>query len=408
MSRRKGDFQHRTAIFEGAYRAWSHLGYNCSCHDVMNCTAAELDPLVRRNDPTDLMKERALHNPTNSSNTSDKNGDTSTKGKDKIDEKETSEKEPIINKNGVNKKNVENDELDSIYPYEPLPRVGIAHPFVESIIAAWLGAASNRDDIVYGITTLRTWWQHRRRGRSTSAIETFSRDKMQQYLDGYTRHFFNYAHSLLMRNIDLGPTTLKRKLESLGISKISHNSYVDKDRKTSTIKSQLTSNIIPLIYVHEDDLMMAMEIKGMKCFQCMAVIEVGLKGVHGTKSHIDGLLDVIVDFHNKMLLAKISDIENAPMIYQEIKQTLNVFGYDAICKSGITLDEIPEIVDEDKDEDQLVDTIQNSFQHKDVILGHINERIQEGKEAQEYQFDCWKNPCTCPQEDELFIMKCIR
>ena len=26
MSRRRGEFEHRTSIFEGAYRAWSHLG----------------------------------------------------------------------------------------------------------------------------------------------------------------------------------------------------------------------------------------------------------------------------------------------------------------------------------------------------------------------------------------------
>ena len=26
MSRRRGEFEHRTSIFEGAFRAWSHLG----------------------------------------------------------------------------------------------------------------------------------------------------------------------------------------------------------------------------------------------------------------------------------------------------------------------------------------------------------------------------------------------
>ncbi len=44
MSRRKNEFEHRTSIFEGAFRAWSYLG-GLDANDVLDKTAHELDPL---------------------------------------------------------------------------------------------------------------------------------------------------------------------------------------------------------------------------------------------------------------------------------------------------------------------------------------------------------------------------
>jgi hypothetical protein len=52
MSRRRGEFEHRTSIFEGAYRAWSHLG-GVDPLVLSTSTAADLDPLSHphENDP---------------------------------------------------------------------------------------------------------------------------------------------------------------------------------------------------------------------------------------------------------------------------------------------------------------------------------------------------------------------
>ena len=44
MSRRRGEFEHRTSIFEGAFRAWSHLG-GLEPEDLENKSSADLDPL---------------------------------------------------------------------------------------------------------------------------------------------------------------------------------------------------------------------------------------------------------------------------------------------------------------------------------------------------------------------------
>ncbi len=46
MSRRRGEFEHRTSIFEGAYRAWSHLG-GLEPEDLEDKSTAELDPLIK-------------------------------------------------------------------------------------------------------------------------------------------------------------------------------------------------------------------------------------------------------------------------------------------------------------------------------------------------------------------------
>jgi hypothetical protein len=88
MSRRRGEFEHRTTIFEGAFRAWSHLG-GLDPEQLETASVADLDPLTNpiRNDPR----------------LSGKSG-------------------TITSEDGSTRRE---------YPYEPLPRAGLAHPFVQ-------------------------------------------------------------------------------------------------------------------------------------------------------------------------------------------------------------------------------------------------------------------------------------
>eukprot|EP00493_Phyllostaurus_siculus_P013298 UN13495 len=72
------------------------------------------------------------------------------------------------------------------------PRQGLDHPFVQSIIAPWLGPQADREDATMGLNTLRTWWQHRRNGESSTAVRTLGTEKMKNVIAGYTRHFFKY------------------------------------------------------------------------------------------------------------------------------------------------------------------------------------------------------------------------
>ena len=176
MSRRRGEFEHRTSIFEGAFRAWSHLG-GLEPEELENKTSTDLDPLANpiENDERLLNKKES------------KTGST-------------------ISTNGTKRRQ---------FPYEPLPRSGLAHPYVQAILSPWLGPDADNDAIQLGLTTLRTWWQHRRKGESGSAIAALGTEKMKGVVEGYTRHFFTLAHCLVINDKEQPPRTLHSKMKEL-------------------------------------------------------------------------------------------------------------------------------------------------------------------------------------------------
>lgn len=176
MSRRRGEFEHRTSIFEGAFRAWSHLG-GLDPLDLENKTAADLDPLTN---PID--------------------NDTRLGGK------KNGERLGATNPDGSHRRE---------YPYEPLPRAGLAHPYVQAILSPWLGPDADNEAIQLGLTTLRTWWQHRRKGESGSAMAALGTEKMKGVVEGYTRHFFTLAHCLVINDKEQPPRSLHGKMKEL-------------------------------------------------------------------------------------------------------------------------------------------------------------------------------------------------
>jgi copper chaperone CopZ len=176
MSRRRGEFEHRTSIFEGAFRAWSHLG-GLDPEDLESMPVSDLDPLT---------------NPIE--NDSRLIGKKEPKG------------EGAFNLNGTKRRQ---------YPYEPLPRSGLAHPYVQAILSPWLGPDADNDAIQLGLTTLRTWWQHRRKGESGSAIAALGTEKMKGVVEGYTRHFFSLSHCLIINDKEQPPRSLHSKMREL-------------------------------------------------------------------------------------------------------------------------------------------------------------------------------------------------
>jgi hypothetical protein len=172
MSRRRGEFEHRTSIFEGAFRAWSHLG-GLDPEDLEGGKSQDaLDPL---NNP--IQDDARL--------------------------------------SGKNKESAAGDPNRRIYPYEPLPRSGLAHPYVQAILSPWLGPDADNDAIQLGLTTLRTWWQHRRKGESGSAVAALGTEKMKGVVEGYTRHFFQLSHCLVMNDKEQPPRSLYSKTKEL-------------------------------------------------------------------------------------------------------------------------------------------------------------------------------------------------
>jgi hypothetical protein len=187
MSRRRGEFEHRTSIFEGAFRAWSHLG-GLDPEDLENKPLADIDPLTN---PID--------------------NDIRNKGK---------EGKADLNPNGTKRRQ---------YPYEPLPRSGLAHPYVQAILSPWLGPDADNDAIQLGLTTLRTWWQHRRKGESGSAIAALGTEKMKGVVEGYTRHFFTLSHCLIMNDKEQPPRTLYAKMKELEKTRSKKNKKRSRD-----------------------------------------------------------------------------------------------------------------------------------------------------------------------------------
>jgi len=176
MSRRRGEFEHRTSIFEGAFRAWSHLG-GLEPEELENKASTDLDPL-----------SNPIENDFRFQNK--KEGKTGS----------------AANLNGCKRRQ---------FPYEPLPRSGLAHPYVQAILSPWLGPDADNDAIQLGLTTLRTWWQHRRKGESGSAIAALGTEKMKGVVEGYTRHFFTLAHCLVINDKEQPPRTLHSKMKEL-------------------------------------------------------------------------------------------------------------------------------------------------------------------------------------------------
>lgn len=172
MSRRRGEFEHRTSIFEGAFRAWSHLG-GLDAEELETKSPSELDPLT---------------NPIVNDSRLSKSGDI------------------VTNPDGSKRRE---------YPYEPLPRSGLAHPYVQAILSPWLGPDADNEAIQLGLTTLRTWWQHRRKGESGSAIAALGTEKMKGVVEGYTRHFFTLAHCLVVNDKVQPPRGLHSRMKEL-------------------------------------------------------------------------------------------------------------------------------------------------------------------------------------------------
>lgn len=206
MSRRRGEFEHRTSIFEGAFRAWSHLG-GLDPLDLETKPMADLDPLRFPivNDP-----RLALQKEKDSKKKAAKAGGSGGGGG------ESGSSSPTPQDVGSNTNNGSSSSSNRMeYPYEPLPRSGLAHPFVQAILSPWLGPDADQDAIQLGLTTLRTWWQHRRKGESGSAIIALGTEKMQGVVEGYTRHFYNLAHCLIVHDKEQPPRSLQAKMKEL-------------------------------------------------------------------------------------------------------------------------------------------------------------------------------------------------
>ena len=442
MSRRRGEFEHRTSIFEGAFRAWSHLG-GLKPEDLETRSVAELDP---------------LDNPL-------------------IDD-------PRL---AATKKETKNSQGAKLYPYEPLPRAGLTHPYIQAILSPWLGPEADQDAIQLGLTTLRTWWQHRRKGESGTAVAALSSEKMRGVVEGYTRHFFNLAHCLVVNDKEQPPRTLHTKLKELeksrsknkkkrardddetqivsmvygsgvpyppaelestlsplerlhaaqrrqlaesggvrsgviGVSDITSRPLVDMKGKCvpgkldlpavvdavnhhatqlahrgQVIPNQVRSagsggdeyeygdpNMTPVVFVsYNGDIQIAMAVEGITCAHCVKIVETVLKGCSASgKSPIDGLLDAAADRALCQVLIKIDKSSSAKKVAFEAARNLGMVGYTAKVKEM-------SIVNAGGDKKATMD------------LGALSTAFEVVATTDPQDVFDWNTPCSCPDNGIL-------
>lgn len=245
MSRRRGEFEHRTSIFEGAYRAWSHLG-GLEPDDLDTKPLSDLNPVDHPLDPDPRDKEKATQSTEEEVAQESKSASEVKKEEEDGEEEEKDGEELESSKNNDESSNNNDNKRQHNkikYPYEPLPRSGLAHPYVRAVLKAWLGSNVEHDVVQVGLTTLRTWWQHRRKGESSTAINFLGTPTMQQVLNGYTRSFFQLAHSLVLRNEQQPPRTLHKKSNNRWENTKSKKSQQSNNRTFSSQHASAEENI---------------------------------------------------------------------------------------------------------------------------------------------------------------------
>lgn len=131
---------------------------------------------------------------------------------------------------------------------------------MQAILSPWLGPDADNEAIQLGLTTLRTWWQHRRKGESGSAIAALGTEKMKGVVEGYTRHFFTLAHCVVVNDKVQPPRGLHQKMKELEKVRskqskkkraASKEDDVIQESLTSQIRADLTDpNLTPLEKLH--------------------------------------------------------------------------------------------------------------------------------------------------------------
>jgi copper chaperone CopZ len=414
MSRKRGEFEHRTSIFEGAFRAWSHLG-GLDLADLQNKSFSDLDPLNHPIEDDSRLKDKSYG----------ERGRNQTGADPPVDGKEGAKAMEDMDSVTIDSSNFSSSMSQSgskphqrVYPYEPLPRTGTSHPFVKAIISPWLGDNATGEQKQLGLTTLRTWWQHRRKGESVSAIKELGTDKMRVVVEGYTRWFFQYAHNCVTQGMEHPPRTLATKIkeaekrsgtkimfrmEEDTLKSLKVKDLLDLNKKpkeniaccsSSRRRGQENSpsnwpvqqsdlspqygdpNKTPVVFISANgDIQIALKVKGITCGNCVKIIETVLKGVNGRKTPIPGLVDAAADRELSSVLIKLEKGSDARRVAFEAGNNLIKVGYESqAIEMGVN------------------DSAGRKTVDMNMLVGAF--AIVANTDARDV-FD-WSLPCTCP------------
>lgn len=337
MSRQRSEFIHRTTIFEGAFRAWSLIG-SLNPEDPI-----QSNPAVSTPDPFEL---------------------------------EAFSKTDFV--------------------YEPLPRSGLQHPFVKAVLSPWLGPNVNQEAVELGLATLRTWWQHRRKGPNKTAERALAEAENVKAVESYLKHFFKLAHCLVFRDKVQPPRSLHAKMKLVGGSfddpehapaisikgqcipgKVDLEGMVKKVNQYNSANKSATSSVlgdpatVPMVFInHSGDKHIVLEVGGITCAHCVKIVETVLRGCQGSQSPIHGLIDAAAD-RAGYVLVKIANVMSAKRIASEAIRNLSLVGYTTKAREVQTKQFFGKLED-----------------MEDVISLYANAYPTS-------LFD-WEAPCSCP------------
>ena len=292
MSRQRSEFIHRTTIFEGAFRAWSLIG-------SLDPENQEQSNLLSTPDPFEL--------------------------------------------EGYSR---------SGFIYEPLPRSGLQHPYVKAVLSPWLGPNVNQEAVELGLATLRTWWQHRRKGPNKTAERALAEAENIKAVESYLKHFFQLAHCLVFRDKVQPPRSLQAKMKtvnggfdmpdsspSISIKGQCIPGAIDLEGMVKKVKQYTSANgsgstsglgdpaTVPMVFInHSGDKHMVLEVGGITCAHCVKIVETVLRGCQGSQSPIHGLVDAAAD-RAGYVFVKIETVTEAKRIANEAIRNLSLVGY---------------------------------------------------------------------------------
>jgi hypothetical protein len=248
------------------------------------------------------------------------------------------------------------------YHYEPLPRKGLSHPFVQAILSEWLGPDSNSDAVAWGLQSLRTWRQHRRSGENKTSRKKIHTDQMTVVVNNYAHKFLALAHCFIVRDNAQQPRKLFVKLKQLqkqhpgkskdyflgskavftdnsecvpdgirlsdsvkNVSCIANHAVFHENKVSNSMAPGELSKLkkTPLIFYNKvyGKAAILLELEGIVCARCVKIVEAVLKGCQRDRSPISGLLDAVADQELNTVLIKIDHPSNAQHIASETART---------------------------------------------------------------------------------------
>eukprot|EP00588_Corethron_pennatum_P008148 CAMPEP_0194299304 /NCGR_PEP_ID=MMETSP0169-20130528/60644_1 /TAXON_ID=218684 /ORGANISM="Corethron pennatum, Strain L29A3" /LENGTH=726 /DNA_ID=CAMNT_0039049391 /DNA_START=286 /DNA_END=2466 /DNA_ORIENTATION=- len=326
------------------------------------------------------------------------------------------------------------------FTHEPLPRDGVLHPFVTSILGRWLGEGSDKNDFDERLTILRKWWQNRRAGQSSKSKEILATSRMKYVVQSFTKDFFALALSLVLNDQKSAPKTLQDKFKKLQIKNESlkkHQRAIDpsllnisvnrkrpksyhvkeKDipRKYSFAVCDYFTNhtqelsqdyaqqtYIPVIFQNiSSDRHIALRISMMGSEHSIKIIEMILSGTPNFHSPISGLMDVCAcmrDSGDGVVLIRINTQSDPKCLVTECCRRLALVGY--VTNAVKQLSTCGNLGTNSHSTRSIKPGCSNSVEKKQQLLATIPIDVTATKEVDQYAefkilFD-WNLKCICP------------